>query len=50
MSTHDRPQDPRPPLLVSGNADIVDLYTRIQVGTRVMVLPGTPPLTDARRG
>jgi len=32
------------------NADIVDLYTRIQVGTRVMVLPGTPPLTDARRG
>ena len=32
------------------NADIVDLYTRIQVGTRVVVLPGTPPLTDARRG
>ena len=32
------------------NADIVDLYTRIQVGTRVVVLPGTPPPTDARRG
>ena len=32
------------------NADIVDLYTRIQVGTRVVVLPGAPPPTDARRG
>jgi lipoprotein-anchoring transpeptidase ErfK/SrfK len=32
------------------NADIVDLYTRIQVGTRVVVLPGGPPPTDARRG
>ena len=32
------------------NTDIVDLYTRIQVGTRVVVLPGSPRLTNARRG
>jgi lipoprotein-anchoring transpeptidase ErfK/SrfK len=32
------------------NADIVDLYTRVQVGTRVVVLPGAPVGTDARRG
>ena len=25
------------------NEDIVDLYGRVQVGTRVVVLPGTPP-------
>jgi len=25
------------------NADIEDLYSRVQVGTRVVVLPGTPP-------
>jgi lipoprotein-anchoring transpeptidase ErfK/SrfK len=25
------------------NADIEDLYNRVQVGTRVVVLPGTPP-------
>ncbi len=27
------------------NADIEDLYNRVQVGTRVVVLPGTPPNT-----
>lgn len=27
------------------NADIEDLYDRVQVGTRVVVLPGTPPNT-----
>jgi lipoprotein-anchoring transpeptidase ErfK/SrfK len=32
------------------NTDIMDLYTRIQVGTRVVVLPGTPLQTNARRG
>jgi lipoprotein-anchoring transpeptidase ErfK/SrfK len=27
------------------NEDIIDLYGRVQVGTRVVVLPGTPPNT-----
>ena len=27
------------------NDDIVDLYGRVQVGTRVVVLPGRPPAT-----
>jgi lipoprotein-anchoring transpeptidase ErfK/SrfK len=27
------------------NEDIADLYTRVQVGTRVVVLPGKPPAT-----
>jgi lipoprotein-anchoring transpeptidase ErfK/SrfK len=27
------------------NEDITDLYGRVQVGTRVVVLPGTPPAT-----
>ena len=27
------------------NEDIADLYTRVQVGTRVVVLPGAPPAT-----
>jgi lipoprotein-anchoring transpeptidase ErfK/SrfK len=27
------------------NEDIMDLYGRVQVGTRVVVLPGTPPKT-----
>jgi lipoprotein-anchoring transpeptidase ErfK/SrfK len=27
------------------NEDIADLYTRVQVGTRVVVLPGRPPAT-----
>jgi len=27
------------------NEDISDLYTRVQVGTRVVVLPGRPPAT-----
>ncbi len=27
------------------NADVEDLYDRVQVGTRVVVLPGTPPNT-----
>jgi lipoprotein-anchoring transpeptidase ErfK/SrfK len=27
------------------NEDIMDLYSRVQVGTRVVVLPGTPPRT-----
>jgi lipoprotein-anchoring transpeptidase ErfK/SrfK len=29
------------------NSDIEDLYDRVQVGTRVMVLPGKPPATAA---
>ena len=29
------------------NADIEDLYNRVQVGTRVVVLPGTPPPNTA---
>jgi hypothetical protein len=27
------------------NEDIMDLYTRVKVGTRVVVLPGRPPAT-----
>jgi hypothetical protein len=27
------------------NGDIEDLYQRVQVGTRVVVLPGKPPAT-----
>jgi lipoprotein-anchoring transpeptidase ErfK/SrfK len=29
------------------NEDIQDLYSRVQVGTRVVVLPGSPPPTTA---
>src|SRR5207302_10126916 len=29
------------------NEDITDLYTRVKVGTRVVVLPGRPPATEA---
>jgi lipoprotein-anchoring transpeptidase ErfK/SrfK len=29
------------------NEDVTDLYTRVKVGTRVVVLPGRPPATDA---
>jgi lipoprotein-anchoring transpeptidase ErfK/SrfK len=29
------------------NEDIMDLYTRVKVGTRVVVLPGRPPATEA---
>jgi lipoprotein-anchoring transpeptidase ErfK/SrfK len=29
------------------NEDIADLYSRVQVGTRVVVLPGAPPATAA---
>ena len=29
------------------NEDIMDLYTRVRVGTRVVVLPGRPPATAA---
>jgi len=30
------------------NEDIMDLYTRVKVGTRVVVLPGRPPATRPR--
>ena len=29
------------------NDDVTDLYTRVKVGTRVVVLPGKPPATTA---
>ena len=29
------------------NEDVIDLYHRIRVGTRVVVLPGRPPATAA---
>jgi lipoprotein-anchoring transpeptidase ErfK/SrfK len=29
------------------NEDVMDLYTRVKVGTRVVVLPGKPPATTA---
>jgi hypothetical protein len=29
------------------NEDIADLYSRVQVGTRVVVMPGKPPETAA---
>jgi lipoprotein-anchoring transpeptidase ErfK/SrfK len=29
------------------NEDVTDLYTRVKVGTRVVVLPGKPPATSA---
>ena len=29
------------------NEDIMDLYTRVKIGTRVVVLPGRPPVTAA---
>src|SRR5664279_4475535 len=32
------------------NADIEDLYSRVQVGTRVVVLPGKAPDTVANSG
>ena len=32
------------------NADIADLYSRVQVGSRVVVLPGTPPRTAVSNG
>jgi lipoprotein-anchoring transpeptidase ErfK/SrfK len=31
------------------NADVEDLFTRVKVGTRVVVLPGNPPATAANR-
>jgi lipoprotein-anchoring transpeptidase ErfK/SrfK len=31
------------------NADVIDLYNRVQVGTRVVVLPGRPSQTAASR-
>jgi lipoprotein-anchoring transpeptidase ErfK/SrfK len=31
------------------NADVEDLYQRVKVGTRVVVLPGNPPATAANR-
>ncbi len=30
------------------NEDVTDLYSRVQVGTRVVVLPGTPPADTAQ--
>jgi len=38
MTTQDRPQDPRPSLLVSGNADIVDLYVLALRSARISIL------------
>jgi hypothetical protein len=32
------------------NEDVQDLYDRVQVGTRVVVLPGAPPDTVANTG
>jgi lipoprotein-anchoring transpeptidase ErfK/SrfK len=32
------------------NDDVQDLYQRVKVGTRVVVLPGNPPLPTANRG
>ena len=29
------------------NDDVMDLYTRVKTGTRVVVLPGKPPATSA---
>jgi len=29
------------------NEDVTDLFTRVKVGTRVVVLPGKPPATAA---
>ena len=29
------------------NEDVMDLYSRVKVGTRVVVLPGRPPATAA---
>jgi lipoprotein-anchoring transpeptidase ErfK/SrfK len=29
------------------NEDVMDLYSRVKVGTRVVVLPGRPPSTTA---
>jgi hypothetical protein len=29
------------------NEDVMDLYSRVRVGTRVVVLPGRPPATAA---
>ena len=29
------------------NEDVTDLYTRVKVGTRVVVLPGKPPAPTA---
>jgi hypothetical protein len=29
------------------NEDVMDLYTRVKVGTRVVALPGRPPMTAA---
>jgi len=38
MPTHDRPPDPRPSLLVSGNADVVDLYVLALRSARISIL------------
>ena len=32
------------------NEDVMDLYSRVKVGTRVVVLPGRPPATTAATG
>jgi hypothetical protein len=29
------------------NEDVIDLYSRVKIGTRVVVLPGRPPATEA---
>jgi len=29
------------------NEDVMDLYSRVKIGTRVVVLPGRPPATQA---
>src|SRR5262249_34862516 len=31
------------------NEDVIDLYSRVKIGTRVVVLPGRPPATEAAR-
>jgi lipoprotein-anchoring transpeptidase ErfK/SrfK len=31
------------------NTDVEDLFSRVQVGTRVVVMPGTPPTTASAR-
>jgi DNA-binding response OmpR family regulator len=38
MTIQDRPQDPRPALLVSGNADVVDLYVLALRTARLAIL------------
>jgi hypothetical protein len=29
------------------NEDVIDLYSRVKIGPRVVVLPGRPPATEA---